>query len=308
MAKDIYKAFCQKYDLPIFMQDWYLDAVCENGVWDAALVEKDGEAIAVWPYFLKTKWIFRYITMPHFVKFMGPYVIPEYRTIKEEERIIKDLINQLPKFHSFKQNFYYHQKNWLPLHWKGFKQTTQYSYVINMDSLEKTWEAVNRNMKRNIRKAKSLVSVSDDLDLETFYSLNQMSFDRQEKKIPYTFELLRKHDEALQKAGQRKLFFAVDGNDQVHSAAYLIWDEQSAYYHLSGDDPKLRKSGAGILLIWEAIKYTFEVLGLKRFDFEGSMIKNVELIRRQFGALQEPYFFIWKDNSSLFKLLERVKK
>lgn len=70
---------------------------------------------------------------------------------------------------------------------------------------------------------------------------------------------------------------------------------------MGGEDPELRNSGAGILLIWEAMKFTFEVLKLNRFDFEGSMLEPVERVRRDFGAIQTPYFAISKSNSKLLK-------
>jgi hypothetical protein len=135
-----------------------------------------------------------------------------------------------------------------------------------------------------------------------------MSFDRQGLPMPYSGAQFARHDAALAANGARQLFFAVDAQERIHSAAYLIWDKQAAYYHLSGDDPALRESGAGILLIWEAIRYASEVLGLACFDFEGSMLPAVERIRVQFGAVQTPYFFVWKYGSRTFELLEKLKR
>jgi len=89
--------------------------------------------------------------------------------------------------------------------------------------------------------------------------------------------------------------------------AYLIWDATTAYFLLAGDDPALRASGAGVLLAWEAICYASEVLGLDCFDFEGSMLPGVERMRVRFGAVQTPYFYVWKHNSRLFELLEKLK-
>jgi hypothetical protein len=71
---------------------------------------------------------------------------------------------------------------------------------------------------------------------------------------------------------------------------------------MAGDDPALRHSGAGILLAWEAIRYTHEVLKLPIFDFAGSMILPIERVRRQFGALQKPYFRVQKEWSPLWKM------
>lgn len=52
-----YRAFCAAHpEIPVFFQDWYLDAVCENGYWDAVLLKgQSGEVEAVWPFFVKKK-------------------------------------------------------------------------------------------------------------------------------------------------------------------------------------------------------------------------------------------------------------
>ena len=43
------------------------------------------------------------------------------------------------------------------------------------------------------------------------------------------------------------------------------------------------------MLIWHAIQYTKETLGLDIFDFEGSMIESVERVRRDCGGVQRAY-------------------
>jgi lipid II:glycine glycyltransferase (peptidoglycan interpeptide bridge formation enzyme) len=304
-AKEKYRLFCQtEQELPLFVQDWYLDAVCQDGFWDVALVEKKDRILASLPFFVKKKLGFTYITMPPMVKTMGPYLIPEVRELKNSHRFYQQLIDQLPKVDGFKQDFHPALTNWLPFYWKGYQQTTRYTYTLDVTNLDQVYDELNRNMKRNIKKAAAQLSIETHHSLDTFYRINQMSFDRQGVNIPYSFNFLQKHDRALEKNNARQMLFAVDEQGRIHSAAYLVWDKTTAYYHLSGDDPELRNSGAGILLIWEAIKYTHEQLRLPRFDFEGSMIENIEAIRRQFGARQEPYFRVWKYHSLFYKWLD----
>ena len=134
-----------------------------------------------------------------------------------------------------------------------------------------------------------------------------MSFDRQAISIFYPFDFLENYDEALARKEARKIFFAIDENGEIHAVSYLIWDNNRSYYHLAGENPKFRGSGASIFLTWEAIKYTKEELGLNIFDFEGSMLQPIEAIRRQFGAKQLPYFRVWKYNSTLFQILNWLK-
>ncbi len=305
--KDKYQQFCEQNKLPVFAQPWHLDALCFDGVWDVAIAEEDGEIQAVLPYFIKQKLVFRYITMPLFTKYLGPFFAKNYN-LTEQHHILKQLITQLPKVHAFHQNFHPGISNWLPFYWAGYQQTTRYTYRIHLDDLNKVFENINRNMRRNIKKAQSQLIITHDNSPEAFYNINRLSFDRQGIRIPYTLKQFLKHDAALAAHDARQIFFAKEESGRIHSAAYLIWDARSSYYHLSGDDPKLRNSGAGILLVWEAIRFTKEKLGLEIFDFEGSMIQTVEFIRRQFGATQTPYFYIWKYNLMLFELLKFIKK
>lgn len=303
-----YRRFCREQpQLPVFVQDWFLDAVCEGGTWNAAVVEENGTVIAALPYFLKKRGPFQYVTMPPFAKHMGPLVHPDYDELKHQHKLYKSLIDKLPALHSFKQNFTWQTSNWLPFYWQGFSQTTRYTYLLDLQDLDAVYRGCNRNIRRNIKKAQQQVKVDIKDDLEHFYLINRLSYERQGLPIPYSFEQLRRHDETLAEHQSRAVFFAGDPMGQTHSAAYLIWDRQSSYYHLSGDDPELRHSGAGILLVWEAVRYTAEELGLPLFDFEGSMMPNVERIRRQFGARQQPYFFVWKYSSKMMEWIDRIK-
>ncbi|MBD2766337.1 GNAT family N-acetyltransferase [Hymenobacter sp. BT664] len=310
-AKAHYHDFCRVApDVPVFAQPWYLDACASGGDWDVVLAHDQGRIVAALPYFYRRKGPFRYATMPPFVKMLGPYVLPEFRgVLKKEHGLLEELIKQLPDFAAFKQNFYPTLTNWLPFYWQGFRQTTYYTYrLYDLQSLALVEARLNRNIRRNIQKAQQQVRVVHDLSTEQFYQLNKMSFDRQGLPMPYSWAQFERHDAALAAHGARQLFFAIDAQERIHSAAYLIWDQQAAYYHLSGDDPALRESGAGILLIWEAIRYASEVLGLTCFDFEGSMLPPVERIRVQFGAVQTPYFFVWKYYSRAFELLEKLRR
>jgi hypothetical protein len=305
----LYREFCQQLpDLPVSAQPWYLDAVCEGGQWGAAVVQQDGQAVAALPYFLKRKGPFRYLAMPHFVKHLGPYLLPEYRALKFEHKLYEELIRQLPAVHAIKQDLHPAAANWLPFHWQGFRQTTRYTYQLDLrPGLDAVYDGFNRNMRRNLKKAEAELQVHSNISPEQVYAMAKMSFDRQALSTPFPRALFLKHHDALAAHQACQAFAAQDAQGRLHAAAYLSWDRQSSYYHLAGDDPALRHSGASILLSREAIRYTHEVLGLPTFDFEGSMAPQIEAIRRQFGARQVPYSRVWKYNSRWFAAMDRNK-
>jgi len=65
------------------------------------------------------------------------------------------------------------------------------------------------------------------------------------------------------------------------------------YYLMQGSDPALRSSGAALLTQWHAIQYAAGVTAV--YDFEGSILEGIEHVFRSFGAVQRPYFTIFKE-------------
>ena len=311
--KTEYQRFCeQEKEIPVFVRPWYLDAVCQskNETWELVLVKENDKIIASLPYCLKQKNGFQYSVLPPLTKFMGPYIIAEKRSGRHANKIIKKLIEQLPKIALFQQNFHYNFTDWLPFYWAGFEQSTKYSYILeDLQDLDQVYNNFSSDYRNNkIRKAEKEIKVVSNLSIGAFFEVAMMSFQRQSLPLPFSFDFFKKYDAAMVENNSRQLFFAIDSKNRIHSVVYLLFDHDRAYYHLAGDNPDLRGSGASILLVWEAIKYTRNELGLNIFDFEGSMIKPIERVRRQFGAVQKPYFEIKKYHSQLFRILEWLKK
>ncbi len=126
--------------------------------------------MAALPFFLKRKYGFKYITMPLLCKMMGPYLLPIYRTIEHEHKLFEALIVQLPEVDRFVQDFHFTYQNWLPFYWKGYQQTTRYTYLIpRLGDLTAVWTGIYRSYRNNIiPKAKELLTVRTDLSLEVF--------------------------------------------------------------------------------------------------------------------------------------------
>ena len=298
--------------IPLFCRPFWLDAVCGSGNWDVALVDRGGAIVGALPYRLRTRFGFTLIEMPNLTQFMGPWLSypAEQKThsrLSFEKDVLTELIEQLPPFDFFKQNFHYSIGNWLPFHWKQFEQTTRYTYVLeNLSDLPAVFADLRSNIKTDIRKASKIVKVVEGDDLRKFYAVNQLTFDRQSRSTPYDFAFLERLDAACKEQRCRRLIFAEDGAGAVHAAIYVVWDEQSAYYLLGGGDPKLRGSGANSLLLWDAIQHAATVT--RRFDFEGSMVEPIERFFRAFGAVQKPYSQITKVASRKMRVRRIVEE
>jgi hypothetical protein len=290
-------------ELPLCFQPWYLDAVCAEGSWDVALVEENGKIAGVWTWFKKSFLGIPYITMPHFTKWMGPWLHPDRRgRLTEDIERLEIMLGQLPSVVKLNQHCHPEFQNWLPLYWQGFQQTTRYTYILVIDDLEQVQAGFNRSVRRNIKKGDTLLKLEERQSLPEFYRMLGKSFERQSLSLPYGYPLFERHILSLIDHNAVKLFWAVDEEGRLHGVSVLTWDKHRAYYHLGGDDPLFRESGVGQYLTWKAMVYAHQHLPGRIFDFQGSMLKGVEVVRRNFGAVQEPYFSIRKGPFGQFRL------
>ena len=223
--------------------------------------------------------------------------------LEKEKKIIYEFIDVLKREKkSYSMNFDWHFDNWLPFYWRGYEQTTRYTYVIDFNSktLDQIWQDMDDRTRNSIRKAeKSLLRISKTNDVKRFYEINKMTFERQKMEIPYSFEYVQKIYETFKDV--ISMFEAIDSSGNTHAMNFYIADNRSVYYLMSGADPDFRSSGAQNLIHWEAIKHFYGKV--RYFDFEGSMIENVEANFRKFGAVQKQYF-----NISSTSILREVKK
>lgn len=313
-AKDIYTEFCKgEISVPLFSQPWWLDAVAGELGWDVVLVCADrGGVKAALPYVKQLRWGIPISGQPPLTQTLGPWLAPSSRKLakrlSDEKDLMGALIDQLPTFGWFSQNWSPNIQNWLPFYWRGFKQTTRYTYCLHqLDDGDRIWEGLDQKIRTDIRKATRRfgVFIEESDDLSGFFDLNQKVFFRQGKGLPYTFELVQRIDAACHIRGSRKILIARDADGKAHAAAYIVWGAGRAYYLMGGSDPDLRNSGAGSLCLWEAILRSRAHASV--FDFEGSMLEPVERFFRAFGAIQTPYFNVSRTTSRLMMLREFAK-
>ena len=310
--KDRYIKFCQsEREIPIFSQFWWLDAVCGINNWDVALVEKGGHIMATMPYYIKKRAVFKIITMPTPTQTMGPYLKhPKgqkyYKKLSFEKEMINKLLEQLPKYDSFIQNFHYSITNWQPFYWNGFNQKTVYTYVIENTSIENLEKEFETDTRRRRRRAINLgLKVIESDNIERFYKLNVETFRRQNTNTPYSFELVRRLYKACIENDSCKLLFALDADDDVISGGFFVYDTNSVYYLMGGINSNKKNLGGMDIVIYEAIKFALSTN--RKFDFAGSMKESIEKYFRTFGAEQKSMMQISKTNSILLKIRELIQ-
>lgn len=122
----------------------------------------------------------------------------------------------------------------------------------------------------------------------------------QAKQISYSREFLLVLDRKASRLQQCQIIAIKDADNITMAAAFLIWDAQTLYYLIPCYSPRYKNSGAGALLVLEAIKLAREK-GLV-FDFEGSMLRGVANHYKQFGSTATTYYSVEKYYHWWFRL------
>ena len=259
---------------------------------------KGGELFAGIPLAYETMLGLKIVNQPPLTPYLG--VVFKKRDskyvsrISEEKEVSSGLARRLRKdFGSGILHFTPGAKDLQPFIWEGFSPGIRYTYINNLtDGLEGLWQSMNDKRRNDIRKAEAdgIEVIATD-DFEKVYSLVEKTFSRQEKAVAFKSAAFR-YDMALKERKQCRGFLAGNKDGVPIAAVYIAWDSKRSYYLLGGYDPARSHHGASALAMWQAIKFTREELGLEEFDFEGSMVPQIEQFFRKFGGALTPYFTV----------------
>ncbi len=179
-----------------------------------------------------------------------------------------------------------------PYFWKNFKVVPNYTYRLPLAASEDVlFAGMTSEKRKSVRKAqKDLVEIRHVQDYSVVKQLVQKTFDRKEKKVNKMF--LNKILDSFANA-ENSFAFAAYINNRPSACTFCVHDGTTSYYLFGGYDAANKHHGAGPGCMWHAILHAKKI-GLKVFDFEGSMLPEVEKYFREFGGELVPYYTIQK--------------
>jgi len=191
-----------------------------------------------------------------------------------------------------------------PFIWEKFKVVPQYTYLMDLTKTEnELWEAMASERRNDIRKGmKDDLKVEYTDDKKVIRSLVDMTHSR--RKIKLDTGIIENILNSFANGANSFAYVCWKGNIPI-SAAFCIHDNHTAYYILSGYDDKNKHHGAGPLTIWNCIKHA-QSLKLRTFDFEGSMMPEIEKYFRGFGGKLTPFYRVNKAAIPLEMILKLV--
>lgn len=267
----------------------------------------ENKIVGVWPYFKKSKYGITYLTLPPLVPYLGPILIyntnfeKQIHELSFEKKVLSMLSDNLPNADLIICQGYPEWKNWQPLSWKGFSQTTRYTYRLDLlKSLEVLWGSLESKKRNSITMAQREIEIRREKDSAAIFDLWNTSLNRKETRTPITSTFFNNLDMVTTAQNSRFSFSAFRKNQRIASA-YVLYDKSVAYLIMTGrnlDGPK----GTMSALIWKCIEES-KNRKLEIFDFEGSMIEGVESFFRSFGGVQTAYHRLSKTKNKIFKVL-----
>jgi lipid II:glycine glycyltransferase (peptidoglycan interpeptide bridge formation enzyme) len=179
-----------------------------------------------------------------------------------------------------------------PFIWNNFKVIPNYTYKIDLSQdlsiISSSMSTERRNdLKRTIKDG---IQIKLEQNMEIVLKLVEQSLERSNKnnykttlnKILFEF------------ADHTNSFaFCAYKNSQPIAVAFCIYDQNNVFYLLGGYDSKEKHNTAGASCVFASIEYS-KSLGVKYFDFEGSMVEKIEKYFRGFGGDIVPYYTINK--------------
>jgi len=214
--------------------------------------------------------------------------------LSETKQITTEIVSKIKNdFSSIAFSFFPGTVDLQPFIWKGFSTSIGYTYIINLDKdLDEIWNNMSSKTKNHIRKAeKDGICVIETNNFNSGFNMVKKTFKRQNKKT-YFESVAHKYDKILKKKKQSRWFIATKPNGKAVAAIYIAWDNKKSYQLLAGYDQNKYNRGSVAFAIWKAIQFSKKKLGLNQYDFEGSMLPEIEKFFRKFGGDLTSYYTV----------------
>ncbi|MCB0515859.1 MAG: hypothetical protein R2798_03495 [Chitinophagales bacterium] len=266
-----------------YAQSWYLDIVSPE--WDA-LVYDDYEAVMPLP--ITKKWHIKQYFPPFFAQQLGifsPYLLQQ------------SLINEFA--HALQQcaNVYIHQQLNASndFVWQGFSQEQRTNYKLPLQKKYATlYQKFNSNVKRNLKKAQQNDFYIHDA---TPSQLIKMYQDTKGKTLQHSesyYSLLEKLMYQSRHHKQGVLYGVYNKYNDIEAGGFFLYYGKQIINLFPASSAYGRSSGAMFVLINEII--TQQAQTDQFLDFEGSMVASVARFYQSWGAQNQAYWSIRRNN------------
>lgn len=140
------------------------------------------------------------------------------KRLSKERKWLNALLDRVDINNVVQMCMHHNFKDWLAFRWRGYKQTTRYTYILDyrQSTLKDMWANISRRQVRGIKTAlRNKLTVEEGDDIASVYAFSCLSFDRQNLRFPYSLNDLQRLDNAVKKRGERTIFQVVDASRRI---------------------------------------------------------------------------------------------
>ncbi len=309
--KSLYTELCAAHPgMLVFAQAWWLDKVCHE--WDVAITRKGERITGAWTYPIDRKAGISIMRSPKMTPYLGPQVffpadMKESNRDSFEYDTIAELLKLLPDAPVWDLAVQPGIKQAGLLQHYGLTPQVRQTFIVDLGVDEATLLAnMKETTRRNIKQAeKECVITNEPACINELFEFHKHTLGRKEKGIAHSLADLQQLLQACIANNAGALWVARQ-NGVIQGACWMVWDQNFCYSIMNGQNPQSESSKAMSLLHWHSMKEA-QKMGLRQFDFEGSMDPGVERFFRSFGGTRELYLVLLRNNSLLWKLKQAIR-
>ncbi|PSR11908.1 MAG: hypothetical protein DA408_11260 [Bacteroidetes bacterium] len=307
-----YRTYCDTHraDVPLFYQDWWLDAAVGPDRWQGLVSASTFEdKAAIMPVVATRKWGLPTIRRPPLTTYQGPWWagfqnLATGQQVALIQQLWPELIDQLPQVSHFHQTLFPGLTYAFPFQERGYQLGVRYTYTLDLrPPAAQIFQNFRRDVQRKIRQYGPDSEVVTSTDLASFLPLAEAVYARQGLPLPYRQATLTALFQAAYQRQQARLFVLHHRTEGLVGGLVVFFDAERVYLLQSGISAAGRKTGAFQVLVWAALQHfgpSHQV-----FDFCGSMIPGIADRNRSLGAVVEVFLEVRK-RKKILKLIQSL--
>ena len=192
--------------------------------------------------------------------------------------------------------FPFEHQDMQPFIWENYKAIPNYTYRINLEQIsDGDILQMASPEKRNEQKKALKDGVNCVLSYDYTLTLDMVKHTFERKQQALNNKLLSNILNEFS-TPENSYSFVSYLNKKAIAASYVLYNKDTAYYLLGGYDPSNKHNGARVMALFDAIMEA-KKRGIKNFDFEGSILPEVEKYFRAFAVNLYHILLLRRQNS-----------
>lgn len=177
-----------------------------------------------------------------------------------------------------------------PFSLNGWDSRVLYTYCFDLDG--EIEAKISKKARNTVRKAaKSDITIKNSRDIDAFYGLFSMTFERQGLKPPVTRGFMERMIKLVDDQGAGDMWIAETGSGETAAAEIFIWDNKRAYRWSAASHPSYRDTGAPSFLLYDIFRQLKE-RSFKEVNLMAANTPNLTKFISSFNPRLVPYYSV----------------